>query len=105
MWKSIFGRTGENDNYGGWKGESFLWEKLSEIQDLICLTGNLYGAVNEYEEVLDYALQRLNNCAPHSRYFQWWVRRANFLQKNIKGSFIGPKKSYNRIGASCIIQI
>ena len=38
----------------------FLWEKLSEIQDLICLTGNLYGAVNEYEEVLDYALQRLN---------------------------------------------
>lgn len=25
----------------------FLWEKLSEIQDLICLTGNLYGAVNE----------------------------------------------------------
>ena len=48
----------------------FLCEKLSEIQDLICLTGNLYGAVNEYEEVLDYALQRLNNCAPHSRYFQ-----------------------------------
>lgn len=38
----------------------FLWEKLSEIQDLICLTGNLYGAVNEYEEILDYALQKLN---------------------------------------------
>ena len=23
----------------------------------------------------------LNNCASHSRYFQWWVRRANFFTK------------------------
>ena len=36
----------------------FLWEKLSEIQDLICLAGSVYGAVNERGNILDYALQK-----------------------------------------------
>ena len=40
------------------KKKVFLWEKLSEIQDLICLTGTLYGAVNEQEDMLDYALKK-----------------------------------------------
>ena len=70
MWKSIFAEQAKTIIMEVEREKVFLWEKLSEIQDLICLTGNLYGAVNEYEEVLDYALQRLNNCAPHSRYFQ-----------------------------------
>lgn len=38
----------------------FLWEKLSEIQDLICLTGSIYGAVNEHGDMLDYALLKSN---------------------------------------------
>ena len=40
------------------KRNVFIWEKLSEIQDLICMAGMLYGAVNEHEDILDYALQK-----------------------------------------------
>ena len=42
------------------KKKVFLWEKLSEIQDLICLTGTMYGAVNEHGDILDYTLQKSN---------------------------------------------
>lgn len=40
------------------KKKVFIWEKVSEIQDLICLTRSIYGAVNEYDDVLDYALKK-----------------------------------------------
>lgn len=40
------------------KRNLFLWEYLSRLQDLISLAGTLYGAVNEHEVVLDYALER-----------------------------------------------
>lgn len=35
-----------------------LWERLSELPDMIDLTRMLYGAVNEQEVVLDYAFER-----------------------------------------------
>ena len=36
----------------------FLWERLSELQDMIDLARMLYGAVNEQEVVVDYAFER-----------------------------------------------
>lgn len=39
-------------------GGVVMWECLSELQDMISLAGVLYGAVNEQEKILDYALQK-----------------------------------------------
>lgn len=39
-------------------GRISSWEYLSELQDRICLTGVLFGAVNEQDRILDYALEK-----------------------------------------------
>ena len=35
-----------------------MWERLSELQEMISIIGALYGAVNEREVILDYALEK-----------------------------------------------
>ena len=55
----------------------YIW--LSQFPLLCLLYGLCFGEAFRF--VVMIVILTLNNCASHSRYFQWWVRRANFFTK------------------------